>query len=118
MKMKTLVDALPALQKLAKQELTIKTLYKVSKLLSKLDEELAVYTKARNSIIEKYCVEENGTIIPKEESVDEFNEKFIDILEFEIDSLGELPIEIPLEEKIALSYNDLNLIKAFIVIKE
>lgn len=118
MKMKTLVDAIPALQKLAKQELTIKTLYRVSKLLSKLDDELAIYSKTRESLIQNYCVVENGTVIPKEESIDEFNEKFIELLEFEIDSLGELPIEIPLEEKITLSYNDLNLIKAFIVIKE
>ncbi len=114
--MKTLIDALPALQKLARQDLTTKTLYKVSKLLFRLDEDVAVYNKARNAIIEKYCVIDGDSVKPKQEFTDEFNEKFIELLECEVDDLPELPIEIPLNERISLSFNDLMLIKAFVKI--
>lgn len=115
---KTLVDALPALQKLAKQELTIGTLYKVSKLLDRLENEACVYHKMARSLIEKYCTVENGTVTPKSDTAEEFNDKFDELLNYEID-LGEIkPIEIPTSENIKLSYNDLLLIKEFITISE
>ena len=43
MNMKTLVDALPSIRKIAGQELSMKTLYRVKRLLDKLEAHLRIY---------------------------------------------------------------------------
>lgn len=118
MKMKTLVDALPALQKLANQDLTINTLYEVSKLLKRLDDEISIYNKARRQLIEKYCDISDGKAIPKAKTESEFLEKFEELLNFEIEIDNSKPVKIPITEKISFSYKDLSLISQFVVIEK
>ena len=45
MKMGKIIAAVPVLQKLADEKLTLKTLYKVSNLLAKLDKEISFYKR-------------------------------------------------------------------------
>lgn len=107
MKLGTIVNALPALKKIAGENLTIKTLYKVSMLMKTIDKELEFYNTERNKIIEELCKKDEGTrfIIPKENR-DEVDKRIKELSDIDIDPAIE-PIKISTAEKICLSYNDL-----------
>lgn len=117
MKMKNLVDAVPSIQKIAKQDLRAKTLYRVSRLLNRFESELKSYDSVREKLIEKYCEVIDGKIVPKKESLAEFEKEMFELLETEIDTSGTEIVEIPADEDIRLSYADLCLLEEFIKIK-
>ena len=117
MKMCELLAALPALQKLGGQDLPLKTLYKVSRMLKKLDENLNFFNKRREDLIVKYCVVRDGKPVPKDENREEYNAKFAELLDLDVE-LDEIePVVIPMSENLVLSYNDLVALEAFVQIK-
>lgn len=102
-----LVDALPALQKLAAADLTPRTLYRVSKLLSQIDKELAFFNGQRDKILADLGREiepEKWQIDPPNR--DAFAARMADLARVEIDDPPRL-VTIPLSERLNLSYNDL-----------
>ena len=107
MTMQTLVNALPALQKLGKQDLPLKTLYKVSRVLKKLDENLKFYYSQKQDITAKYWTIRDGRAFPKEGCAEECNAKINELLELEVEVDAKLPVKIEPSENITLSYNDL-----------
>ena len=116
MKIVQIVDALPSLQKLAKQDLSIKKLYKISKLMSKLDLELAFYNEQRNKICTQYCDVADGKYVAREADVAKFNAAMSDLLNLEVQcDVSEVIIDD--SENIRLSYNDIVLIKGFVSIE-
>ncbi len=116
--MKTLIDAVPSLKKLAGQELRMSTLHDVAKMIDKFESELRFYDEKRSAIIEKYCIEENGVIKPRENEADNLESAMKELLELEIDINGiNLPVVIPEEENLLLSYADLCALNDFIKIK-
>ena len=115
--MKSLVDALPSIQKIAGPDLHAKTLYKVSLLLDKFESELKAYDDTRRKIIDKYCTVDGDRVIPNTEYEKEFETEMLDLLNMEIDMEGVKPVEIPMDEDIKISYTDLQLLKDFITIK-
>lgn len=117
MKIIQVVDVRPSLQKLAAQDLSLKTLYKVSKLLDKLEEELVFYSTQREKILEKYCEFKDGQYQPKKEDMEKLNTEIKELLEVEIDSdIKEVTIGV--NEDVKLSYNDIVALKGFIRIEE
>jgi hypothetical protein len=114
--MQTLVNALPALQKLGKQDLPLKTLYKVSCVLKKLDENLDFYNKQRRELTLKYCTKRDNKYFPKEGCKEEYNAKLTELLELEVEMGIEVPVVISPNENITLSYNDLVALEKFIKI--
>lgn len=119
MKMKTLVDALPSIRKIAGQDLRAKTLYRVSLLLDRFDGELKAYDETREKLIEKYCDKDkkDGKVIPKPECAADFEREMLELLDMEIDMDVMKPVEIPADEDIRISYADLCLLSEFIKIK-
>lgn len=117
MKMRELIDALPSLRKISEQELSAKTLYRVSKMMKKLENELNFYDKHRRKLIEDYCEEKDGRSEPKQECRETFEKEFMELLELEITPDDFMPIAIPEEENIRLSYSDLCSLEKFITIK-
>lgn len=116
MKIIQILEARPSLQKLAAQDLSMKTLYKVSKLLGKLDEELAFYNEQRNKILEKYCDIVDNQYIPREENVQKLNEEMQELMNVDIDcEINE--VVIGCDEDIKLSYNDLIALEGFVRIE-
>jgi hypothetical protein len=113
MKIIQVVNALPALQKLADKELPIKKLYKLSKLLGSLDNEIAFYNAQRGKIIAKYCDIIGDKYVPREEDVGKFNSEIDELLNTEIECeinevyIGDL-------DNIVLSYNDLVILRGFV----
>lgn len=117
MKMCQLVDASPVLKKIAGQEMTLKTLYGLEKALSKLDRELKFYDAQRTELMEQYCECREGKYTPKEKCVDEFNRKFGELLNLEIELPDFKKAKIPSGEPIKLSYQELQLVRDFVEIE-
>ena len=115
--MKTLVDALPSIRKIAGQDLHAKTLYRVSLLLDRFDRELKAYDETREKLIEKYCDRKDGKVSPKPDRAAEFEREMRELLNMDVDMNGVQPVEIPAEEDVRISYTDLCLLGAFIKIK-
>ena len=116
MKIIQVLEARPSLQKLAAQDLSIKTLYKVSKLLGKLDEELAFYNEQRNKILAQYCDIVDNQYVPREEELQKLNEEMQELMNIEIEYEVK-EVVIGLDENIKLSYNDLMTLVGFVRIE-
>ena len=111
MKLKKIIDAVPALQKLANADLSLKRLYWVKKLISQLENEVAFFNDERNKIVAKYC--ENGKIKP--EHAEAFKSEMDELLALDVDVKFKV-VEIPDTEDIKLSVNDLMLLDGFVKI--
>lgn len=117
MKMHQLVDASPVLRKIAGQEVSLKTLYNIEKALSKLDHELKFYDNRRMELMKAYCEYREEKYTPKEECADEFNRKFGELLNLDIELRDFKKAKIPSGEPIRLSYRELQLVRDFIEIE-
>ena len=116
MKIKQVVDALPSLKKLAAQDLSIKKLYKISKLLGNLDSEVAFYDEQRNKILSKYCDIVGNRYVPREADADKLNAEIGELLDTDIEyDVQEVVIDC--DEDIKLSYNDIVTLKGFVRIE-
>lgn len=117
MKIMQVVEALPALQKLAGQDISIKKLYKISKLLGNLENEIAFYNAQRNKILAQYCDIVGNQYVPREEDEAELNAKMRELLDTEIEC-DVKEVVIGTDENIKLSYNDLVMLHGFVSLEE
>lgn len=116
MKFRQVIDALPSLQKLAGQELSIKNLYKTSKLMGSLENEIAFYNTQRDKILSQYCDVAGNQYVPRENDIDKLNAAMGELLETDVEcEIKE--VVIGLDENIRLSYNDLMALRGFIKIE-
>lgn len=114
MKMGKLVEALPALQKLAAAELTPKTLYWVSKLLSKIDKELAFFNEQRDKALAELGTEvepDQWKIDPENRPA--FEERMTELANIDIDEVFKV-VKLPMSENVSLSYNDLRSLEGLV----
>ena len=117
MKIKQVIDAMPSLQKLAGQDLSIKKLYKVSKLLGNLDNEVVFYYEQRNKIMSKYCDVVGDQYVPREENMDKLNAELGELLDTDIEcEIKEVAIDT--DEDVKLSYRDVVALNGFVRIEE
>ena len=101
---------------MAGQELTIKNLYKISKLFGNLEREIAFYNEQRNKILTEYCDVVGNQYIPKKDSEATLNAKLDELLNVDIEyEIKE--VSIGADENIKLSYNDLVALRGFIKIE-
>ena len=107
MNMKTLVDALPSIRKIAGQDLHAKTLYRVKRLLDKLEAHLRFYDEKRTEIMERCCTVEDGKYGPKPDMAETLEADMRELLDVEIEMDGIQAIRLPAEEDMRLSYADL-----------
>jgi hypothetical protein len=117
MKIKEIADALPALQKIAAQDMPVALLYRSMKLLKKLDEEIAVFNRMRRDILGKYCDVESGSYVPREECIEQLNREWEDLDSLESEIKIKEKIVLPLDSGIRLSYNDMCLLEPFFEIE-
>ena len=116
MKIRQVVDALPSLQKLAGQELSIRKLYQISKLLGNLESEVAFYNNQRGKILSQHCDIKGDKYVPRNEEMAQINAEMDELLNTEIEcDIKEVVLD--LNENIKLSYNDLVQLKGFVRIE-
>jgi len=114
MKLGNVVTSLPALQKLAAETLTPKTLYRVSKLLSKLDGEVSFFNDERAKIFKELGKErENDQWEIAAENREEYEKKMNDLLNVDIETDFKV-VQIPVSETMKMSYNDLRMLDGFV----
>ena len=114
MKLGKIVNALPALQKLANESFSIKTLYKMSKLMQRLDKEISFFNTERNKIIEELCEkEDDGKIKIPDKNKDEINRRLQELGDLDIDPDIE-PIRLDINENVQLSYTDLIILEGIV----
>lgn len=117
MKLSQIINALPSLQKIAGQELPMKKLYQISKLLGNLENEIAFYNAQKDKLINTYCDIVDGRYIPRKGEEKQLNEKMNELLQTEIESEIK-EVSLRTDDDIRLSYNDLVALKGFISIEE
>lgn len=106
MKIKQVVEALPSLQKLAGQDLSIKKLYRISKLLGNLEKEIAFFNEQKSKLLTKYCDVVGNQYVPRTETEAQFAQEFNELLDTDIEcEIREVVISD--NEDVKLSYNDL-----------
>ena len=116
MKFVQVVDALPSLQKLAGQDLSIKKLYKISKLLGNLENEIAFYNEQRNKILAQYCDVVDNRYVPRKEDEVKLSAELNELLDTEIE-YKVIEVAISDDEDVKLSYNDLVALEGFVRIE-
>lgn len=117
MTLKLIYDALPALQKIAAQDMPVALLYRVTKLFHRVDEEMAAFDKLKRALLEKYCDTESGRYVPREECVPDLNREWAELEEIESELEIKEKIKLPLDSEIKLSYNDMCLLEEFFEIE-
>ena len=116
MKLGKIINALPALQKLAGENLTVKTLYRINKLMRRLDKEIDFFNAERNKAIEELCEKDEGTKykIP-EKNREALSQRLVSLSDIDVEPEIE-PLKISVDEDIKLSYNDLKALEGIIEI--
>lgn len=117
MKMQKLVEASPALRKLAGKELPLKVAYELSRMIKKMDEHLSFHDEKWQGMLEEHCTEKEGRWYPKSDADGaELNRKRRELLELEADT-GEIrPVVIPAGVNVDISAADLLLLEDFVEI--
>ena len=116
MKIIQVVNAIPSLQKLAGQDLSIKKLYKVSKLLGNLENEIAFYNEQRTKILSQYCEVVDNQYVPRKEDEEKLNNAMNELLDTDIEcDINEVVLSD--NENIKMSYNDLMALQGFVSIE-
>lgn len=113
-KLKSILNARDAVQRLAKQSLPVAVSYRVTKLVNAMNVELAIYEKERVKLCEKYgSLNETGEKYIIREG-DGFSEEFNTLLDFDI----ELDVQkIILPVSLLITAADLLLLSDFVEIE-
>ena len=89
-----LLNSIPTLQKLSKEQLPIKVSYTISKNIKAIEEELKIYEEERRKLIKKYAeldkegkpkVNDNGNYVIKQENQLDFNKEVLELMSIETD---------------------------------
>jgi len=89
-----LLNSIPTLQELSKEQLPIKISYTISKNIKIIEEELKIYEEERQKLIKKHAeldkegkpkVNDNGNYIIKQENQLDFNKEVLELLNIETD---------------------------------
>lgn len=114
MKLGQIAQAAPALAKLGEEKLTPRVLYRLDKLMQKLEKEIDFYNKQRDELVTSIGehVKDAEYRIPAEKR-EEFEKRLREIDDIDVD--GEVsPVVIPTSENITLTYNDFRLLRGFV----
>ena len=116
MKLVNIINAETALKNLIQKELPLKTVYQVSKLIKKCEEEISIYEKLRNDlIIKKGEEQEDGSFSIKDsEKLSEYYKEIDTLLQTSIEGIQ----KIKLPDDIKLTTNDFILLEEFLEVQE
>ena len=114
MRIGQIVNALPALQKLGNENLTLKTLYWVNKLLSALDKELSFYNAQQRKILNELGTEvQPGKWEIPPEIREQYLARMTELANIEIEGDFKV-VKLPMTENVSLSYNDMKMLEGLV----
>ena len=109
-----IVLAIPALAKLSASNLKLRTAYNLKQSVTVLQEEADFFTAERRKIIDKYTkVNEDGATVLDPEKEQEAAAELEDLLDLTVTPNAKV-VRIALDEDLALSVNDIELLAPFV----
>jgi hypothetical protein len=117
MKMVNIVNAQPALEKIASVDLPLKLLYSLKKLMEKLEREMRFFNEERDKLIMKYGEQEDdGAYRIPAENVADFQREANELGDIDVE-WDVPPIVLPLMDGLELSYKELKTLEGFIELR-
>lgn len=109
-----LLNGKPALEKLVNLEISIKTAYKLSRIINKLNNELQNFEDQRQKLVSKYGEpEENGNVIVTQENMEAFSNELNELINLEIELAYE-PVSLEELGDVKMRASELMLIDKFV----
>lgn len=116
MTLRNIVKAAPVLQKLARHEFSVAQLYRASKLIKTVNEELSIYDSGRRELIERYCEKDGDRLKYKDGTGIAFNRELQELLDVEVE-LGVKPLVLTERDNIRLTLCDMDAVEGLVEIK-
>lgn len=116
MTLRNIVKAAPVLQKLTRHEFSVAQLYRASKLIKAVNEELAIYDSGRRELIERHCGKDGDKLKYKDGTGEAFNREFQELLDVEVE-LNVKPLVLTERDNIRLTLADMDALDGFIELK-
>lgn len=116
MTLRNIVKAAPVLQKLTAYELSVVQLYRATKLIAAVNEELAIYDAGRRELIERHCEKDGDKLKYKDGTGVSFNRELQELLDVEVE-LSAKPLVLTERDNIRLSLCDMDAAKGLVEIK-
>ena len=112
--LKTIVLAIPALSKLAAEDIRLQLAYRLKKNIAELQREADFFGEQRIKILEKYgTADESGNYTFEGDNEQKAIAELDELLYLEVEPVIE-PLNILITEDLKLSVNDIGLLEAFI----
>lgn len=112
--LKTIVLAIPALSKLAAEDIRLQLAYRLKKNIAELQREADFFGEQRIKILEKYgTADESGNYTFEGDSEQKAIAELDELLDLEVEPVID-PIDIPITEDLKISVNDMGMVEAFI----
>jgi hypothetical protein len=112
--LKTIVLAIPALSKLAAEDISLRLAYRLKKNIAELQREADFFGEQRIKILEKYgTADESGNYTFDGDNEQKAIAELDELLDLEVEPVIE-PLNILITEDLKLSVNDIGLLEAFI----
>jgi hypothetical protein len=112
--LKTIVLAIPALSKLAAEDIRLQLAYRLKKNIAELQREADFFGEQRIKILEKYgTADESGNYTFEGDNEQKAITELDELLDLEVEPVIE-PLNILITEDLKLSVNDIGLLEAFI----
>jgi hypothetical protein len=110
-----ILNGKPVLEKLVDKEISIKTAYKLSRMIKVLNEELQTFEESRQKLVQQYGeVQEDDSIAVQEDNIEAFNTELADLLTAEIE-VGCEPMNIDeFADSVEMKTAELMMIEKFI----
>ncbi len=116
MTLRQIVKAAPVLQKLTAYELSVAQLYRASKLVKAVNEELAIYDAGRRELIERHCKRDGDKLTYKDGTGVAFNRELQELLDVEVE-LNAKPLVLTERDNIRLTLCDMDAVEGLVEIK-
>lgn len=114
MQLKTIVLAIPAFGKLSAGDMALRSAYMLKMLISTLQKDVDFFVEQRQKIFEKYGdAQKDGTFTFDEDAEKKASDELEALLDMEVTPEYQV-LEIPVDEGLRLSVNDLNALALFI----
>jgi hypothetical protein len=112
--LKTIVLTIPALSKLAAEDISLRLAYRLKKNIAELQREADFFGEQRIKILEKYgTADESGNYTFEGDNEQKAIAELDELLDLEVEPVIE-PLNILITEDLKLSVNDIGLLEAFI----
>lgn len=116
MKLRKIVKSAPILRKLGACEFSVAQLYRATKLINAVNEELSIYDAGRRELIERYCEKDGDKLKYKDGTGEAFNRELQELLDVEVE-LNVKPLVLTERNNIRLTLCDMDAVEGLVEIK-